>query len=129
MGILNLSVNEEGKTIDVVEASIENASLENPESISTNEEGKKLNVVESSVECESLDNPESNSVDEEGKKISVVEPRVVKDEGEMSAEIKNLSNVNESETESVVLTEKQKVLEKHESNAMNEDAKENVVDP
>lgn len=123
------SVNEEGKTIDVVEASIENASLENPESISTNEEGKKLNVVESSVECESLDNPESNSVDEEEKKFDVVEPRVEKDEGEMSAEIKNLSNVNESETESVVLTEKQKVLEKHESNAMNEDAKENVVDP
>merc|ERR1712129_686049 len=67
--------------------------------------------------------------DEEGKKIDVVEPRVEKEEGEMSAEIKNLSNVNESETESGVLNEKQKVLEKHESNAMNEDAKENVVDP
>merc|ERR1712003_207168 len=61
---------------------------------------------------------------EEGKESSVE-----KDESEMSSEMKNLSNQNsERETESDVLTQEQKSVDKYESKAMDEEGNQTEVD-
>merc|ERR1712087_344993 len=70
----------------------------------------------------------SNSVNEEGKKLDVLKSTVEKDESVMSSEVKKLSNINERETESDVLTEGQKSVDKYESQVMDEDGKQTEVD-
>merc|ERR1711933_75405 len=76
---------------------------------------------------ESVENVESNSVNDEGK--DVLKSSVEKDESEMNSEVKKLSNLNsERETESDVLTEEQKSVDKYESKAMDEEGKQTEVD-
>merc|ERR1712176_779557 len=76
---------------------------------------------------ESVENIESNPINEEGKEL--LKSSVEKDESEMNSEVKKLSNLNsERETESDVLTEEQKSVDKYESKAMDEEGKQTEVD-